>query len=135
MTRRKQAVQPHVVPADLEERLAEARLDLRALFRALDELCLAQDVPVELRALFELDADFAEALWVQRQRRGRFNLVAMARDSLASLSALAPRRERFLGCLETRARSVLVEHTQQLRKTLGREEAYRDLPGRSGEAR
>ena len=119
---------PEVVPKDLEERLVEARLDLRALFRVLDEQYLAQDVPAALRGLFELDADFAEALWVLGQRRGSFNLAAMARYSLASLSALPVRCERFLGCVEARARAVLLEHAQQLRKTLEREEAYRDLP-------
>jgi hypothetical protein len=63
------------VPKDLEERLVEARLDLRALFRVLDEQYLAQDVSAALRGLFELDADFAEALWVLGQRRGSFNLL------------------------------------------------------------
>ena len=47
------------VPADLRARLEPARLDLLALFRALDRLDLAPaEIPQRLiRQLFELDAD------------------------------------------------------------------------------
>ena len=50
--------------ADLRKRCEEARLDLRALYRALDETGLLVNVPREARAVGELDADLAEALWV-----------------------------------------------------------------------
>src|SRR5512138_2418872 len=76
----------------LRPKLEAARLELRALYRALDRMLLAQDLPVGLRRLHELDADFAEALWVLDQPRGRFNLSAMIDDTLASLSRLAPAR-------------------------------------------
>jgi len=51
-------------PGDLGARLEAARLDLLALFRALDRMHLsAGEIPQRLlRQLFELDADYAEAL-------------------------------------------------------------------------
>jgi hypothetical protein len=47
------------IPVDLRTRLEEARLDLLALFRALDKLDLSPlEIPQRLiRQLFELDAD------------------------------------------------------------------------------
>src|SRR5580658_6903285 len=53
------------VPADLRARLEAARLDLLALFRALDRMDLTpSEIPQRLiRQLFELDADYVEALW------------------------------------------------------------------------
>jgi hypothetical protein len=52
------------IPLDLRARL-EARLDLLALFRALDRLHPApEQIPQRLiRQLFELDADYVEAIW------------------------------------------------------------------------
>jgi hypothetical protein len=52
-----------LVPPNLEPELEAARLELLALFRALDRLDLtAGEIPQDLlRELFELDADFAEA--------------------------------------------------------------------------
>jgi len=55
----------------LRPRLEAAGLELRALYRSLDRMLLAQDVPAGLRRLHELDADFAEALLVLDQPRGR----------------------------------------------------------------
>jgi hypothetical protein len=51
-------------PGDLRARLEAARLDLLALFRALDRMDLsAQEIPQRLlRQLFERDADYVEAL-------------------------------------------------------------------------
>src|SRR5712692_852259 len=71
------------IPGDLPARLEVARLDLLALFRALDRMDLS---PVEipqrlLRQLFELDADFAEALWALDQPEGNFDRRAMLRDT------------------------------------------------------
>jgi hypothetical protein len=58
------------VPADLRARLEPARLDLLALFRALDRLDLAPaEIPQRLiRQLFELDADLNEAASGRRLR-------------------------------------------------------------------
>jgi len=68
MTRRSQVE----IPADLRARLETSRLDLLALFRALDRLGLAlAEIPQRLiRQLFELDADCAEALWALDQPPG-----------------------------------------------------------------
>ncbi|HUA59544.1 MAG TPA: hypothetical protein VML19_12365, partial [Verrucomicrobiae bacterium] len=69
------------VPADLRGRLENARLDLLALFRALDRMDLAPAaVPQRLiRQLFELDADYAEALWALDQPPGSLDLRLMLR--------------------------------------------------------
>src|ERR1035438_2105964 len=57
------------IPEDLRVRLEVARLDLLALFRALDRLDLsAQEIPQRLlRQLLETDADYAEALGALEQ--------------------------------------------------------------------
>jgi hypothetical protein len=78
---------PAAIPADLRSRLEAARLDLLALFRALDRM---DPTPAEIpqrpiRQLFELDADYAEALWGLDQPPGKFSLPAMLRDTLAAL--------------------------------------------------
>ena len=50
---------PVYIPVDLRTRLETARLDLLALFRALDRMDLSPaEIPQRLlRQLFELDAD------------------------------------------------------------------------------
>lgn len=118
------------VPADLRARLERARLDLRALFRALDQVFLAQDLPDELHALLELDADFAEALWALDQPRGRFDLAAMTRDTLASLAGVANAREEFLGCLDADEQRRLAARLAVVRLTLRPDDAYLEIPGR-----
>src|SRR2546427_8834595 len=79
-----------VIPVDLRARLETSRLDLLVLFRALDRMDLsAQEIPQRLlRQLFELDADYAEALWALDQPTGSFDQRAMVRDTLASLEQL-----------------------------------------------
>ena len=71
------------IPAGLRARLEAARLDLLALFRALDRMDLApSEIPQRLiRQLFELDADFAEALWALDQPRGTLDDRLMLRDA------------------------------------------------------
>src|SRR5947208_5081355 len=85
------------VPSDLRARLETARLDLLALFRALDRMDLSPaEIPQRLiRQLFELDADYAEALWALDQPPGSFNVKAMVRDTLASLDQLPAAVARF----------------------------------------
>ena len=86
MTRRS----PVDIPADLRARLEAARLDLLALFRALDRMDLTPvEIPQRLiRQLFELDADYAEALWALDQPPGVLDLTLMLRDTLAALEQL-----------------------------------------------
>src|SRR5450432_1017154 len=78
------------IPADLRMRLERARLDLLALFRALDRMSLTpEQIPQRLIGqLFELDADYVEALWGLDQPPGKLNLPAKVRDTLAALQQL-----------------------------------------------
>jgi hypothetical protein len=96
---------------------------------------LAQELPVELRRLQELDADFAEALWGLDQPQGRFNLAAMAEDTLASLSRLAPVRAALLATFDAATRAVLEERAQLTRGVLSPSDAYLEIPGRDPAAR
>jgi hypothetical protein len=123
-------------PAEqLRPRLEEARLELRALYRSLDRMRLAQELPAGLRRLQELDADFAEALWVLDQPRGRFNLTAMVNDTLASLSRLAPARAAFLATFDDATRAALEDRSQATRTVLSPTDAYLEIPGRDPAAR
>ena len=78
------------VPADFRTRLEAARVDLLALFRALDRMDLTpSEIPQRLiRQLFELDADYAEALWALDQSSGTLDFKTMLRDTLAALEQL-----------------------------------------------
>ena len=116
-------------PAELRTELEAARLDLRALYRALDRLRLAQDLPAELGRLQELDADFAEALWVLDQPRGRFDLTAMTRDTVESLARFPAARERFLALFDGLTRELLEQRVQVTRGGLSPDDAYLEIPG------
>jgi hypothetical protein len=123
-------------PAEqLRPQLEEARLELRALYRSLDRMRLAQELPAGLRRLQELDADFAEALWVLDQPRGRFNLSAMVDDTLASLRRLAPARAAFLASFDDATRAALEDRAQATRTVLSPTDAYLEIPGRDPAAR
>lgn len=117
-------------PAELRGNLEVTRLNLLALFRSLDRLHLAQDLPRELRTLFELDADLAEALWVLDQPLGRFNVAAMTQDSLASIEAVLQTLAEFLETLSLGDRINLAKTMPAVRKSLSPEDAYNQIPGR-----
>jgi hypothetical protein len=125
---------PGVSP-ELRIRLEERRLELRSLFRALDQLHLSQDLPEELKALMELDADFAEALWVLDQPPGGFNLEAMTRDTQSSLSDLPLAIEDYFSHLSPEEASDLHRAIPVVRATLRPEDAYIDIPGRDPRVR
>jgi hypothetical protein len=93
-------------------------------------MLLAQDLPAELRRLQELDADFGEALWVLDQPPGKFDLAAMARDTLASLDRVPAAREAFLAVFDAPTRAQLGARVQATRSMLSPEDAYLDIPGR-----
>jgi hypothetical protein len=97
------------IPADLRTRLETARLDLLALFRALDRMNLTPpQIPQRLlRQLFELDADYVEALWGLDQPLGQLNLNALLRDTLAALDQLPAAFSRFRKNLPAQARVPL----------------------------
>jgi len=121
-----------IIPPDLRGRLESARLDLLALFRALDQMDLTPlEIPQRLlQQLFELDADYAEALWGLDQPEGSLDMRAMLRDTLAALEQLPNATARFRKNLPQRAHPVLLKLEPATRKSLNPAEAYNMIPGR-----
>ena len=120
------------IPADLRARLEAARLDLLALFRALDRIDLTPyEIPQRLiRQLFELDADYAEALWSLDQPPGALDLNLMLRDTLAALDQLPEAANRLRQNLPRRAHPALGQIEVTVRNSLLPAEAYNMVPGR-----
>jgi len=120
------------IPADLRVRLERARLDLLALFRALDRMDLApSEIPQRLiRQLFELDADYAEALWALDQPPGTLDVKAMLRDTLAALDQLPDASARFRENLPRRAHPILAQLEVTVSHSLLPADAYDMIPGR-----
>ena len=121
------------IPVGFRTRLEEARLDLLALFRALDKMDLSpSEIPQRLiRQLFELDADYVEALWALDQPPGRLDLHAMLRDTLAALDQLPEACARLRTNLPHRAHAILAQLEITVRRGLDPAEAYSMVPGRS----
>jgi hypothetical protein len=134
-------VMPHrsavEIPADLRARLEAARLDLLALFRALDRMDLApSEIPQRsIRQLFELDADYAEGLWALEQAPGTLDVKAMLRDALAALAQLPAASTRFRKNLPPRAHPRLAQLEVTVRRSLLPAEAYSMIPGRDPQNR
>ena len=126
---------PLEIHGDLRARLEVARLDLLALFRALDRVHLSPDeIPQRLlRQLFELDADLAEALWALDQPEGSLDRRAMLHDTLAALDQLPPKCAQFREKLPARAHPTLEQLEGSVRKALNPKEAYNMVPGRDPE--
>ena len=120
-----------LVPGDLPRQLEAARLDLLALFRAIDRLDLgAHEIPQEeLHDLFELDGDLAEALAVLSQPARGLNVAAMLEDTLASLDRLPRARKDFLAGLAPRGLRPLAVEEARVRASLAPKEAYHSIPG------
>jgi hypothetical protein len=120
------------IPADLRARLESARLDLLALFRAVDRMALTPfEIPQRLlQQLFELDADYVEALWALDQPPGTFDLRLMLRDTLIALEQLPQACSRFHKNLPARARPPLATLEATVRSRLRPTEAYSMVPGR-----
>ena len=121
------------IPVDLRARLEAARLDLLALFRALDRMDLSPtEIPQRLmRQLFELDADYVEALWALDQAPVGLDHHAMLRDTLAALAQLPEACARFRTNLPRRAHATLAQLEITVRRGLDPAEAYSMVPGRS----
>lgn len=121
------------IPVDLRARLEASRLDLLALFRALDRMELSPaEIPQRLiRQLFELDADYVEALWALDQPPGSLDLHAMLRDTLAALDQLPEACARFRTYLPRYARPILAQLEITVRSSLAPAEAYSMVPDRS----
>jgi hypothetical protein len=120
------------IPVDLRTRLEAARLDLLALFRALDRMHLTpEQIPQRLiRQLFELDADYVEALWALDQPPGKLNQRAILRDTLAALEQLPTACSRFRKTLPSPAQPILSQLELTIRVNLSPTEAYNMVPGR-----
>ena len=125
---------PLEIPGDLRARLEVARLDLLALFRALDRMDLsAQEIPQRrLRQLFERDADYAEALWALDQGEGCLDRGAL-RHTLKALDQLPSASAQFRKQLPARAHSALERLESSIRKKLNPKEAYNMVSGRDPE--
>jgi len=123
---------PAEIPAGFRARLETARLDLLALFRALDRMDLSPaEIPQRLiRQLFELDADYVEALWALDQPATSLDLHAMLRDTLAALDRLPEACVRFRATLPRRAHTTLAQLEITVRRGLDPAEAYNMVPGR-----
>lgn len=121
------------IPVDLRARLETARLDLLALFRALDRMDLSPaEIPQRLISqLFELDADYVEALWALDQPPASLDLAAMLRDTLAALDQLPEACTRFRTRLPSRAHRILPKLEITVRQCLDPAEAYSMVPGRA----
>ena len=126
---------PSAIPDDLRSRLETARLDLLALFRTLDRLNLsAGEIPQRLlQQLFELDADYAEALWALDQPVGNWDRHAMLRDTLAALNQLPPAAAQFRKKLPALSQPILAQLEPDVRKAINPKEAYNGVPGRDPE--
>lgn len=123
---------PAEIPANLRGRLEAARLDLLALFRALDRMDLSPaEIPQRLiRQLFELDADYVEALWALDRPSASLDLPAMLRDTLAALEQLPQACARFRENLPRRAHPTLARLEITVRHALDPAEPYNMVPGR-----
>jgi hypothetical protein len=120
------------IPADLRARLETARLDLLALFRALDRMHLTpQQIPQRLiRQLFELDADYVEALWGLDQPPGKLSVSALLQDTQAALEQLPAACSRLRENLPSGAQITLSRLELSIRPKLNPAEAYNMVPGR-----
>lgn len=123
---------PLAIPADLRSRLETARLELLGLFRSLDRMNLsAGEIPQRLlQQLFELDANYAEALWALDQPADRFDRQALLRDTLAALNQLPQLTTKFRKKLPRRSLPTFAQLEDRVRKSLRPEEAYLMVPGR-----
>ena len=121
--------------ADLRARLEAARLDLLALFRALDRMTLSPgQIPQRpLQQLFVLDADFAQALWALDQPAASLDHHAMLRDTLAVLDRLPPICAQFRKKLPPPDKPILAQLEETVRKALDPKDAYNMVPGRNPE--
>ena len=127
---------PLELPGDLRARLEIARLDLLALFRALDRMDLSpEEIPQGLlRQLLEKDADYAETLWALDQPEGSLDRRALLREALTALDQLPSACAQFRKQLPARAHPTLEQLELTLRKKLNPNEAYNMVPGRDPES-
>lgn len=95
---------------------------------------VAQDIPVQLRRLQELDADYAEALYVLDRPPHGIDWSRMIGDTRASLQRLPAAREAFLTTFDGSMRAEIEARARQMRNLLAPEDAYLEIPGRDPNA-
>src|ERR1700691_342806 len=119
------------IPADLRARVETASVGLLALFRARDRMHLTpQQIPQRLiRQLFELDADYVEALWGLDQPPGKLSVSALLRDTQAALEQLPAACSRLRANLPSAAQIALSHLELSIRTKLNPAEAYNLVPG------
>jgi len=127
---KKEVISSKVPNADLQVRLEKTRRELLALFRGLDRLDVsAKEMPQkELRALMELDADCAEALWAVHNPK-RVNQVMMVNDTEESLRRVPLVRQALFSKLPKRVLVPLTDLEAQIVESLTLNDAYRNIPG------
>ena len=89
------------------------------------------DSPTLIRQLFELDADYVEALWGLDQPPGKLNLQMMLRDTLAALDQLPTARSRLRNHLPPQTLPTLSRLELSIRAKLNPAEADNMVPGRN----
>jgi hypothetical protein len=120
-----------VVPPDFRARLEAARLDTLALLRALDRGLGSHPAPTApLVTLAHEDADCGEALWALDQPPRTLDLVAMVRDTTATLTRLPRTRQHVRDALPPLTRDHVAQLERVIRAALDPREAYNDVPGR-----
>ncbi len=120
------------IPPELRPRLENARLNLLSLFRAIDQMFLSPDeIPQDLlHDLFELDADYAEALWALDKPPKSLDFNAMLSDTVAALDGLPDAIIHFLKELQPEVQPELKILKDSLLSSLHPLEAYNQVPGR-----
>jgi len=120
------------VPASWEKKLKLARLDLLALFRAIDQLPIdARELHQQtLHELFDIDGDCAEALWILDEPAVKFDMRRMMRDTRASLGCLAETRDRLMFYLTPPRQAALEDKVRAVRATLTEQDAWHAIPGK-----
>jgi hypothetical protein len=90
-----------------------------------------QQIPQRLiRQLFELDADYVEALWGLDQPPGKLSVSALLRDTQAALEQLPAACSRLRENLPSGTQITLSRLELSIRTKLNPAEAYNMVPGR-----
>jgi hypothetical protein len=123
------------LPAGFRDRIEAARLDFRAVARALDELLIAQACPPELHALVHLDADMATALCVIKHTLHEVDVTRVVADAERSLALIPEARRTFFESLAEHDRTRLEARVPMVRSSLRVRDAYIDIPTRMPSAK
>src|SRR5450755_1007747 len=94
-------------------------------------ICRRAEIPQRLiRQLFELDADYAEALWALDQPPATLDMPTMLRHTLIALEQLPEARARFRKKLPSRIHPDFTQLECTVRNELDPNQAYNMVPGR-----